>query len=377
MKKFLLLSFFALTVFFASAQCDIASGSTTQVGTPVIHGDSTTFTFDLTFNLATNGGNKYLNLNMWTSDQYDSVNLISTGPKPTCGELTSSLANISINNNVTDPAQPTILTTYAGANCTPPVPVESSGLIITKVYNPGGAVPAGYDTYTIQNISVTLLTGASTNVQIYLWSTDAQSQSVAHCSFGPVNLVPTGGPLPVTISAFNAVRNNRNVSLIWETIGEHNTKGFEIQRKSGNGIWQTVSFVNSKAPGGQSTLTLSYGYTESNTSKGATFYRLRQLDFDSHGKYSEIRSVRGDGQIGKTVVYPNPSVDGNVNVLFDEANTNRNILLTDMTGRTIRNWTNYSANSLRIENLIAGFYRLQINNKETGEQTVLKVAVAK
>jgi Secretion system C-terminal sorting domain len=375
MKKILLSGFFALIVLFTTAQCNIISGSTTQVGSPVDNlNGTTTYTFDLTFNLTDNRGNKFFNLDMWQLADYPAL-LDSTTRKLTCWDLLNSLVNISVNNNVTAPTQPTLLTTYPGLTCTPPVVVESAadGLIITKVYNPGGA---SYDNYTIQNITLTIPTGSSTLIKFFLWSSNAGSASVIHCSFVS-SLKPEGGVLPVTISSFNAIRNNKNVSLIWETLGEHNAKGFEIQRKSGNGSWQTVAFVNSKAPGGQSSLTLSYSYSESNSSEGATFYRIRQLDFDSHGRYSEIRSVRGSGQTGKIIVYPNPSVDGKVNVLFDEANTSRSILLVDMNGRTMQNWNNYTANSLRIENLVAGFYRLQINNKETGEQSVLKVVVAK
>ena len=375
MKKFLLSGFFALTVLFSSAQCDILSGFTTQVGSPVVSGDSTTYTFDLTFNLVTNNGNKYLNINAWLLTDYP-ASLTNGALKPSCTDLATSLFNIAVNNDVTAPDQPTILSSYTATTCTPAVKVETAadGLTIDKQYAP---VNNTYDTYVIHNITATIATGTSTAVEFFIWSTDAQSQNFAHCSFGPVYLQPTGGPLPVTISAFNAIRNNNTVSLVWETLGEHNAKGFEIQRKSGNGSWQTVSFVNTKAPGGQSSLTLNYTYSESNTSKGATLYRLKQVDFDSYGRYSEIRSVRGDGQIGKTTVYPNPSIDGKVNVLFDDIKASRNLLLIDMSGRTIQKWNNYSANSLRIENLSTGFYRLQINNNETGEQSVHKIVVAK
>ena len=380
MKKILLSGLLALTIFFCNAQCEIQSGSTTQVGSAVINGSNTVYTFDLTFDLSSNGGNKYFNIDMWRTADYPTA-LNNGAAKPTCAELATSKVNISVNNDVTDPAQPTLLTTFDGASCTPAVQVQSGadGLTIDKQYNVTGAVPAsaGIDRFTIHNITISIPTGTSSSVNFFIWSTNSSSQSFAHCSYGPVSLEPTGGPLPVTITTFNAVRNNSNVSLVWETLGEHNAKGFEIQRKSGNGNWETVSFVNTKAPGGQSSLTLDYTYSEVNKSKGATFYRLKQVDFDSHGRYSEIRSVRGDGQSGKTIVYPNPSVDGKVNVLFDDATTVRSILLVDMNGRTINSWNNYTANSLHIENLTAGFYRLQVSNKETGEQTVHKIVVAK
>src|SRR6476620_1317616 len=222
MKKILLSGFFAITSLLTFAHCEIAGGSTTQIGT-IVNGDSTTYIFDLTFNLADNGGNKYFNLDMWLSADYPTA--LSNGAlKPTGAQLATSLVNISVNNDVTNPAQPTILSTFDGAVCVPAVDVATAadGLTIEKFYNPGGSVPAGYDTYVIHNISVKILTATSTSVNFFIWSTQSASQAVAHCSYGPVSLQPTGGPLPVTISAFNAVRNNNNVSLVWETIGEHN-----------------------------------------------------------------------------------------------------------------------------------------------------------
>jgi hypothetical protein len=70
-------------------------------------------------------------------------------------------------------------------------------------------------------------------------------------------------------------------------------------------------------------------------------------------------------------------VDGKVNVLFDASSAKRTIMLVDMNGRTIQQWNNFTANSLHIENLTTGFYRLQISNMETGEQSVHKVVIAK
>ena len=181
--------------------------------------------------------------------------------------------------------------------------------------------------------------------------------------------------LPVNLKSFTAVRNNDYVNLKWETAQEENSKGFSVQRKLTNGAWQTLGFVETKAMNGNSNSPLTYEFTDVNTTKGITQYRLKQLDIDGKQYYSLIRSVRGLGQKGKTIVFPNPSNDGKVNVVFDDKEASRDVSLMDMNGRIIKQWKNVMNNTLQIENLVTGFYTLRIINSETGEQVVEKIVV--
>lgn len=184
--------------------------------------------------------------------------------------------------------------------------------------------------------------------------------------------------LPVNLKLFTAVRTNSSyVNLKWETEQEENSKGFDIQRKLPNGVWQTIDFVESKAVNGNSSLPLTYEFTDRNNSKGITQYRLRQLDIDGKQAYSQIRAVRGEGQKSKTIVYPNPSGDGKVNIVFENVNSTRDVSLTDISGRTIKQWKSVTTNNIIIDNLTAGFYTVRIVNNETGEQTVEKFVVNK
>jgi hypothetical protein len=186
---------------------------------------------------------------------------------------------------------------------------------------------------------------------------------------------PACATLPIKLRSFTAVRNNSNVTLKWETESEENSKGFYIQRKSGNTDWQTVSFVNTKAVNGNSQVPLTYEYTEPNYIKGITQYRLRQMDNDGKSAYSNIRSVRSDGQKGLTIIYPNPSTDGKVNIVFDDAVGNRDVSLLDLSGRQVRQWKGVNTNTIQIENLNPGFYSVRILNVETGEQVIEKIIV--
>jgi hypothetical protein len=183
--------------------------------------------------------------------------------------------------------------------------------------------------------------------------------------------------LPVKLISFNAARSGQNVNLTWQTSSEVNNTGFEVQRLTGSGDWQTVGFVTTKAVNGNSSSTLSYQYTDINTTKGITQYRLKQIDKDHRSAYSVIRSVRGVGQKSNTIIYPNPTRDGKVNVVFEDANSTRDVSLMDVSGKTLRQWKGVTNNNIQIDNLNAGFYTIRIMNIETGEQSVEKFIVNK
>ena len=193
-------------------------------------------------------------------------------------------------------------------------------------------------------------------------------------------LIPNGqcGTLPITLKSFTANRNRSNVSLKWETANEENNRGFEIQRRLGSSSnWQAVAFVNSKALNGNSSMPLSYEINDINGLNGITQYRIKQIDIDNKYSYSVIRAVRGEEQKNNTIVFPNPSNDGRVNVIFEDDNAIRDVTLIDMNGRTIRQWKKLTNNNILIENLDAGFYSIRILNTETGKQVVEKVVVKK
>lgn len=175
--------------------------------------------------------------------------------------------------------------------------------------------------------------------------------------------------LPVSFKSFSATRKNSNVELSWETGSEQNNTGFAVERNS-NGNWQQIAFVASKALGGTSDVSLSYVYSDVNITKSVTQYRLRQVDFEGKSKFSEIRAVKGEGQKDGIIIYPNPSLKGEVNVVFGEGNYN--VELFGLSGQMFNSWK--ANNSLQINNLNAGVYVLKTVNS-TGQQEVKKIIV--
>jgi hypothetical protein len=435
-------------------------------------------TFDLSFTMESNNGNKFIFLHAWANAIYpDLFNCVNGEPSqpgriapPTGLELATSFINIGIDNSG---ATPVLLTTYppdpgltfnsvtsvsvttlpdgssffvlTGVTATFPVACNTPFLMALDFWSSQAAqaqsaqcvschvlyainylsATAGLAncatlqyTATLTNLSGASLSGyyrvfadidgdghLSTSADVLITDTTQFTITgaslavggsipaanggqnlflVATISAGPatggvvVIVIPSApcAPLPVTLKSFTAARVSKsNVSLRWETASETNNSGFAVLRNMGNGAWEVVAFIPSQAPDGNSGSPLVYTFTDLNSSKGITQYRIRQVDIDGRAKYSEIRAVRGYEQKGKLIVYPNPSKDGRVNVVFDDAEGTRDVSLMDISGRMIKQWRAVTGNTLQIENLGQGMYSLKVVVRESGQQTVEKIVV--
>ncbi len=113
--------------------------------------------------------------------------------------------------------------------------------------------------------------------------------------------------------------------------------------------------------------TSSYSYKDANNEK--------KVDLDGYAKYSDIRAIRGEGTVAKIVVYPNPSADGKLNVVFEGNNELRDVQVNDMQGRVVKSYKGITNNILVIERLTSGFYTIKITNRNTASSSVDKVVV--
>ena len=184
--------------------------------------------------------------------------------------------------------------------------------------------------------------------------------------------------LPVNLLSFNAKRNGTTAQLSWATASEQNNKGFYIERMSNvSDGWEEIGFVASSAQNGTSSQQISYSYNDPNNSKTVTQYRLRQVDLDTKSKYSDVRSVLGLTESKGLLVYPNPSENGTVNIVFSESNVIRDIAIIDLSGRTLKQMNGVVNNNIRIDNLQTGMYTLRVVVPATGEQMTEKLVVNK
>ena len=75
------------------------------------------------------------------------------------------------------------------------------------------------------------------------------------------------------------------------------------------------------------------------------------------------------------MVYPNPSADGKLNMVFEGNNEIRDVQVNDMQGRMVKSYQGITNNILVIEKLSSGFYTIKITNRNTAAISVEKVVV--
>ena len=178
-----------------------------------------------------------------------------------------------------------------------------------------------------------------------------------------------GGPLPVRIENFYANRNNNNIAITWKSQTETNVSRYEIQKKVGNDF-VTVGVV---AASNNSTGSF-YSYTDANSSKTISEYRLKIVDQNNTYKYSDIRAVKGIKAGADFTLYPNPS-RGTTKVLLSDVTTTSNIRLIDNAGRVVKNINSNSGSSIDMNGLQNGIYIVRMTNEATGETVTKKLVV--
>lgn len=189
-------------------------------------------------------------------------------------------------------------------------------------------------------------------------------------------IVNTCPILPVTLTSFVALRQGPSAILLkWQTASEQNNKGFEIQRKSGNGDFQTIGEVPAATKDGNSSNLINYQHTDRNAPATVTQYRLLQKDIDGRQSFSKVIIINAINNNSLAVhIYPNPSTDGNCSISFNDAGP-KDLLLADNTGKTMVTVRNLSASQYCLPKLRSGLYILTIRHQLSGEAITRKIVV--
>ena len=95
--------------------------------------------------------------------------------------------------------------------------------------------------------------------------------------------------LPVELAGFEVLRDENDIMLTWQTVGEVNNAGFEPEVSINGSAYQTLGFI----PGaGTTTEEQHYTYTWQDAAAGFYRFRLKQLDFDGTFTFSPIIDVK-------------------------------------------------------------------------------------
>lgn len=113
-------------------------------------------------------------------------------------------------------------------------------------------------------------------------------------------------PLPVTLTAFDAIASGRNAVLTWKTATELNNDRFELERSFDGATFETIG---SQRGQGTTTIATNYRYIDAGAARLVAkllYYRLRQVDTDGTSTYSDVRTVQFERRQATAGLYPNP-----------------------------------------------------------------------
>ncbi|MBK8981889.1 MAG: T9SS type A sorting domain-containing protein [Ignavibacteria bacterium] len=159
--------------------------------------------------------------------------------------------------------------------------------------------------------------------------------------------------LPVELSSFTSVINNRDVTLNWTTASELNNSGFDIERSSAISSWTKIGNVTGN---GTVSTSVNYSFTDRGLATGNYSYRLKQIDFNGNFEYFNLSNEVNIGIPSKYELsqnYPNP-FNPTTNINFDiPTDGNVSIKLFDVSGKEVAILMN--------EVKTAGYYTVNFN----------------
>ena len=125
--------------------------------------------------------------------------------------------------------------------------------------------------------------------------------------YGPATLSGTGiisaAMLPVKLSLFSVQRSGNTITVDWKTDQEMNAERFEIEWTADGKSWETAGTV---AATGNSSIPVSYHFSENRNFSETLSYRLKTVDLDGSFAYSYVKTIKGTAAT-KINIYPNPA----------------------------------------------------------------------
>ena len=192
------------------------------------------------------------------------------------------------------------------------------------------------------------------------------------CAFATLHILVTrrvaGGPLPITLSNFTAVKQNKVVALNWQTSSEQNSSHFEVEFSREGNKFDNIGRVTAA---GNSSLEKRYSSVHLSPVNGINYYRLKLVDADGSFKYSDVRTVKFSNTTSVTIM-PNPTTD-RVFITSNDGGMLQSVGLYDVNGKFLKQINNFAlGNSIDLSVYAPSIYILKLIDKQ-GNTEVIKV----
>jgi Secretion system C-terminal sorting domain len=189
--------------------------------------------------------------------------------------------------------------------------------------------------------------------------------------FASSNVPGTASVLPVELTNFSGnLENDGSIQLNWGTAQEFNNNYFAVERSDERKIFDSLGTIKGF---GNSSVSHSYIFTDTNPASGMNYYRLQQVNFDGSAFYSKVIGINNTSSSRFNVqVFPNPA-RYSIEVKAENARSgNYRVDLISLDGKNIfiGQWEvpgdDFSRNILLNSGINAGIYILKLVNTTTG-----------
>jgi len=196
---------------------------------------------------------------------------------------------------------------------------------------------------TVLQCNMNLLTSINTSNNTMLTSLGCTGNGINYAEFLVESFSTFGmyakhknGPLPVTLTTFNANCQGDHVVINWTTASEFNASHYTIQSCRDGCTWQDLGEIEAAGTTNQNT---NYSFQTQNFGS-LTYFRLVQVDLDGATEIFGPISSNCDIENNSMTVFPNPTADNfTVRIEATQSFENATLELVDMTGRVIMNKT--------------------------------------
>lgn len=176
---------------------------------------------------------------------------------------------------------------------------------------------------------------------------------------------PAGSALPVTLVKFDGKHTPEGNQLKWTTTSEVNNAYFAVEESTNGRIFTESGRVQGM---GSSAVTNEYSFTDSDFTKGITYYRLKQVDTDGTFAYSRIIAIDAL-QASHVKFYPNPVQSALSIELPGSSAQSVNARIINTAGQEVLSRQRVSVKngklSLNLGKLPSGIYQVIISGEKT------------